>query len=212
MRRVRKALLAAALVLTTTGCGAAETAARPERAGVLGGWQTAGCAFARTAKYTVRGHVRTPVTPPALATAMERIDRGGRDQHADRYSGIEVDQKRVRAVVYRVPSARFDDFVRSSAEDACILVRDSAHALAELDDWHDRIVADLHYWGDQGVRIVTVGSRHDGVGVEIGTRDLDEARLMLPARYGIGAPLVFVEEGPVTPVSSGRKVVPESGG
>ncbi|MEU4687347.1 hypothetical protein [Actinoplanes sp. NPDC023714] len=212
MRRVRMALAAAVLVLSAAGCSVAEPADRPERAGLLGGWQTAGCAFARAPKYAVRGHVRTPITPPALATAMERIDRGGRERHAARYSGIEIDQKRVRAVVYRVPSARFDDFIRRNAEDACILVRDSAHAVAELDGWHDRVVADLHYWGGQGVRIVTVGSRHDGVGVEVGTRDVDEARLMLPARYGTAAPLVFVEEGPVTPVSSGRKTVPESGG
>ncbi|WP_433834200.1 hypothetical protein ACQP2E_35780 [Actinoplanes sp. CA-015351] len=195
------------------GCGALDGAGRPpERAGLVGGWRTAGCAFARSPQYTVTGKVRVPVTPPVLSDAMERIDQGGRDRFAERYSGMEIDQKRVRAVVYRVPSAGFDDFVRSSAEDACIVVRDSAHAVAELTGWQERVVADLHYWVDQGVRIVTVGSRHDGVGVEIGTRDIDQARLQLPERYGAEAPLVFVEEGPVLPLTSGRKVVPEAGG
>jgi hypothetical protein len=214
MRRLRvvRLVAATALVLGSAGCGAFETADRPERAGVVGGWRTAGCAFARAPQTAVRGHVRTALTPPGLAAAMERIDRGGRDTYAGRYSGMEIDHLRVRAVVYRVPSAGFDDFVRSTAEDSCILVRDSAHAIAELDEWHDRVLADLHYWDGQGVRIGTVGSRHDGAGVEVGTRDIDLARQMLPARYGAAAPLVFVEEGPVTPLSSGRKTVPEAGG
>ena len=42
-------------------------------------------------------------------------------------------------------------------------------SLAELTEWHDRIVADLPAWQADGVRISTVSARHDGVGVEIGT-------------------------------------------
>lgn len=224
MRRDRIAglLIAAALVLTAPGCGAFDAldglggigrADRPDRTGPLGGWNTAGCAFARSPRHTVvAGNVRTPFPPPRLAAAMERIDSGGRERFPQRYSGIEIDQKRVRAVVYRVPSAGFDDFVRRSAEDSCIVVRDSAHAVAELTGWNDRIIADLHYWEGQGVRIVTVGSRHDGAGVEIGTPDIDQARRLLPARYGVAAPLVLVEEGPVTPLTRSRPSAPGSGG
>jgi hypothetical protein len=92
------------------------------------------------------------------------------------------------------------------------VVRDAAHAVAELGAWQNRVVADLPYWTARGVRIVAVGSRHDGVGVEIGTRDFDRARRTLPARYGAEAPLVFVEEGPVTPLTSSRPLSPGMGG
>jgi hypothetical protein len=154
-----------------------------------------------------------PVTPPALAAAMARIDRGGRTEHTDSYAGLEVDQQRVRAIVYRVPSAEFDDFVRNSAEDTCVVVRDAAHALAELTAWHDRIVADLRMWGDRGVRISTVGARHDGIGVEVGTPDVTRTRIELFTAYGRRAPLVFVEEGPVTPLTSPTvPTVPQPGG
>jgi hypothetical protein len=136
---------------------------------------------------------------------IQRIEQGGRMRFRDSYAGIEVDQLRVRAIVYRVPSAgnEFDAFIRRAAENTCIVVRDAAHAVAELGTWHDRVVADLSFWTARGVRIVTVGSRHDGAGVEIGTRDVDLARRELPAHYGAEAPFVFVEEGPVTPLTSG---------
>ncbi|WIM96016.1 hypothetical protein ACTOB_008169 [Actinoplanes oblitus] len=203
MSRLGRLLLAGALMIG--GCGEFEGADQPAAPGLAGGWRTAGCEFSRAPEHTVLGGVRMPVTPAPLRAAMERIEQGGRTRFRDSYAGIEVDQLRVRAIVYRVPAgaAEFDDFIRHAAEHSCVVVRDAAHAVAELADWHDRVVADLAFWTARGVRIVTVGSRHDGAGVEIGTRDVDRARRELPAHYGAQAPLMFVEEAPVTPLTSG---------
>ncbi|MDI6099852.1 hypothetical protein QLQ12_14725 [Actinoplanes sp. NEAU-A12] len=198
--RVVRLLLAGVFVMTVPGCGEGGGDDSAQRTGLTGGWRTAGCEFSRPAQYTTSGGRRVPVTPPRLAAAMERIDRGGRERFADSFAGIEVDQAKVRAIVYRVPSAAFDDFIRGSAEDSCIVVRDAAHGAAELTEWHDRVVADLPYWTSQGTRITTVGSRHDGAGVEVGTRDPDSARRGFRDRYGDEAPLVIVEEGPVRPL------------
>ncbi|GIE83584.1 hypothetical protein [Actinoplanes regularis] len=203
MHRVRLGRLLLAGMLMISGCGEFESADQPESAGVVGGWRTAGCEFSRALEYVERGGVRMPITPAPLAAVMERIEQAGRLRFAESFAGIEVDQPRVRAIVYRVPagSAEFDDFIRHTAENNCVVVRDAAHAVAELDTWHDRVVADLAFWTAQGVRIVTVGSRHDGAGVEIGTEDVERARSEMPAHYGTGAPLIFVEQGPVTPLA-----------
>ena len=181
--------------------------------GLVGGWTTAGCEFARTPEtVTVGGHTM-PATPAALTAAMNRIDQGGRADHAASYAGLEVDQQRVRAIVYRVPSATFDDFIHQAAEDTCVFVRDAPHSLEELTAWQDRVVADLPAWGARGIRISTIAARHDGAGVEIGTQDVDLARRDLPRQYGRTAPLIFVEEGPVTPrPRPGIPTAPQAGG
>jgi hypothetical protein len=209
--RILPLLLAA--VLMTAACDDPSEAARSTEPGLTGGWATAGCEFHREPLTTTVGGVTMPATPPALDAAMARIDQGGRAHHPDSYAGLEVDQQRVRAVVYRVPSAEFDDFVRQSAQDSCVLVRDAAHGLTELTAWHDRIVADLPMWADRGVRISTVGARHDGIGVEVGTQEVARTHDELVAAYGERAPLVFVEEGPVTPLASPTMPkVPQPGG
>ncbi|MFI1991301.1 hypothetical protein [Actinoplanes sp. NPDC020271] len=211
MHRVRLGRLLLAGVLMISGCGEFESADQPDPPGAAGGWRTAGCQFSRAAEFVERGGFRMPVTPASLAAAMERIEQGGRLRFPDSFAGIEVDQQRVRAIVYRVPTAstEFDDFIRETAESNCVVVRDAAHAVAELGDWHDRVVADLAFWTVRGVRIVTVGSRHDGAGLEIGTRDLAKARAEMPAHYGGDAPLIFVEQGPATPLTDAWVVMPE---
>jgi hypothetical protein len=210
--RLRIALLLGP-VLVTAACGGPSAAARPEPTGLTGGWRTAGCEFHREPLTMTVGGQPMPVTPPKLDAAMARIDSGGRAKYARSYAGLEVDQMQVRAIVYRVPSAAFDKFVRNSAEDTCIVVRDAPHGLAELTAWHDRIVADLPMWAERGVRISTVGARHDGVGVEIGTPDVELARRELPAAYGKEVPLVIVEHGPVTPFApSTMPQAPQPGG
>lgn len=210
--RVVRLLAAGTLALTGTGCTQFRGAAAPERVGLTGTWRTAGCEFSRSPQHRMVGGIRMLVTPARLNAAMDRVERGGREHFPASFAGVEVDEIRVRAIVYRVPSAAFDDYVRYSAEDSCVVVRDAAHTRTELDTWHDRVVADLPYWTARGLRIVSVGSRNDGVGVEIGTRDFDRARRELPARYGPEAPLVFVEEGPIAPPASGRPVAPGTGG
>jgi hypothetical protein len=209
--RIVGLLLAA--VLVTAACGDPGEAARSGEPGLTGGWATAGCEFHREPLTTTLGGVTMPATPPALDDAMARIDRGGRADHPDSYAGLEVDQQQVRAIVYRVPSAEFDDFVRLSAQDTCVVVRDAAYGLTELTRWHDRVVADLPMWADRGVRISTVGARHDGVGVEVGTQDVSRTRDALVAAYGPKAPLVFVEQGPIQPLAARTvPVVPQPGG
>ncbi|MEU4216233.1 hypothetical protein [Actinoplanes sp. NPDC026623] len=193
---VRLLLLGA--VLVTSACGEPEA---PEP-GLVGGWTTAGCEFSRAPETVNVGGRALPSTPAPLAAAIARIDAGGRADHAASYAGLEVDQQRVRATVYRVPSAAFDDFIRFSAQDTCIVVRDAGHGLAELTALHDRIVADLAAWEAEGVPISTVVARHDGSAVEIGTPDVDLARIELPRRYGTAAPLAFVEQGRVVPMAA----------
>src|SRR3954463_843340 len=158
-------------VLVTGSCGEPKLPAP----GLTGGWTTAGGEFARQPETVTVGHRVLPATPAALEAAMARIDAAGRAHHAASYAGLEVDQERVRAIVYRVPSAAFDDVIRLTADNTCIVVRDAAHSLADLGGWHDRIVADLRAGQAEGVRISSVGARHDGVGVEVGTRDIARA-------------------------------------
>ncbi|GAA1599399.1 hypothetical protein GCM10009828_026820 [Actinoplanes couchii] len=198
--RVVRLLLAGALVMTAAACGEGD-GFRADGAGPTGDWRTVGCEFSRPAQYTTSGRHRMLVTPPGLAAVMERIDRGGRERFADSFAGLEVDQEKVRAVIYRVPSGDFDDFVRASAGDECVVVRDAAHPLSELTTWHERVVADLAFWSAQGLHITTVGGRHDGSGVEVGTRDLEPTRRALLGRYGEHAPLIFVAEGPFRPLA-----------
>jgi hypothetical protein len=191
--------LALGAILMIGGCGEPDDEAFTP--GPSAGWSTAGCEIARQPESITVGGLTMATTPAALDAAIARIDQGGRQDFKDSYAGVEVDQDRVRAVLYRVPSARFDDFIRQAAGNTCIVVRNAPHSAADLSVWHDRVVADLSFWTARGIRIVTIGARHDGTGVEVGTQDGDRARLELPARYGSRAPLVIVEEGPVRPFS-----------
>jgi hypothetical protein len=193
------AALLLGVALMTGACGS-EHGAEASEPGLTGGWSTAGCEFSRMPQTVTMGDSTMPVTPPELDAAMARIDQGGRTDHADSYAGIEVDQEQVRAIVYRVPSATFDDFIRRTAENTCITVRDAAHALTELATWQDRLVADLPTWTARGVQIFTVGTRHDGAGVEVGVKDVTQAKDQLLARYGRHAPFIFVEQDPVRPM------------
>jgi hypothetical protein len=206
-------LLLPGVLLMTAACGDESRAASSARLPPTGEWSTAGCAMPRSPQVTTMGGSTVPVTPPALEAAIARIEEGGRNRFPDSYAGLEVDQRQVRAIVYRVASAAFDDFVRITAEDACVVVRDAAHSSAELTAWQDRIAADLGRWGERGVRISSVGARHDGAGVEIGAQDVAAARRELPAYYGAAAPLVFVEQGPVTPMPApGQRQAAQPGG
>jgi hypothetical protein len=195
-------LLVLGALLMIGGCGDADEGPATDQPGLIGGWSTAGCELVRLPEHVTIAGVTMPATPAKLDAVMARIDQAGRGDFADSYAGLRVDQRRVRAIVYRVPSAAFDDFIRRTAEDTCIVVRDAAHSAIDLAYWHDRVLADLAYWTEQGVRIATIGARHDGTGVEVGSRDVARAKRELPARYGTRAPLVFVEEGPIVPLTS----------
>jgi hypothetical protein len=191
-------LLALGAILVMGGCGEADHGpAAADQPGLTGGWSTAGCGVDRLVEQGAM-----PATPAKLEAVMARIEEAGRGEFADSFAGLEVDQPRVRAIVYRVPSAGFDDFIRRSAEDVCVVVRDAAHSAVDLAYWHDRVLADLAYWTDKGIRIVSIGARHDGTAVQVGTRDVGRAKTELLSRYGDRAPLLFVEEAPVRPLRS----------
>lgn len=182
-------------------------------AGIIGGWETAGCEFARTPATVTRGGRTLPATPPELAAAMQRVDSGARSAHAGSYAGIEVDQPNVRAIVYRVPDAALDDFIRNAARNTCVQVRDARYSSEELAVWQRVLEADLPAWRYRGVRISSVGARHDGAGLEIGTPDLDNTRYELRLHYGQAAPLIFVATGPVaTSPTAGFPLAPQPGG
>ncbi|GIM96012.1 hypothetical protein [Paractinoplanes toevensis] len=187
------------IALVIGGCGDPDGEV-VDAPGLTGGWATGGCGVERTPEHVTVSGVTVPTTPAGLEAVMNRIEQAGRVQFTDSYAGLEVDQELVQATVYRVPSATFDDFIRKTAEDTCILVRDAAHSAVSLAVWHDRVVADLPFWSHEGVPIVSIGARHDGTGVEIGTRDVAKARTALLARYGSRAPLVFVSADPVRPL------------
>ena len=192
--------VALGVVLVMGGCGDPGDGEIVDSPGPTGGWSTAGCGVERTPGHITVGGVTVPTTPPKLEAVMGRISQAGEGEFAASYAGVEVDQERVRAIVYRVPSAAFDDFIRNAAEDLCVVVRDAAHSTKDLAVWHDRVLADLPYWTDRGVRIVSIGARHDGSGVEVGARDVEQARSELLARYGARAPLIFVAADPVRPL------------
>jgi hypothetical protein len=187
-------------VLMTGACGN-ETGPAEAEPGLTGGWSTAGCEFSRVPRTMTMGNTTTPVTPPELEAAMARIEEAGHTDHADSYAGLEVDQDQVRAIVYRVPSAAFDDFIRRTAENTCITVRDAAHPATELAAWQDRLVADLQTWTAEGVQIHAVGARHDGTGVEVGVQNAPQAKDQLLSRYGQSAPLIVVEQAPIRPMA-----------
>ena len=190
--------LALGAILMIGGCGDPDDEAFTSSPA---GWSTPGCELARQPESITVGGLTMPTTPAALDAAIARIDQGGRKDFKQSYAGVEVDQRHVRAFVYRVPSADFDAFIRTAAETTCIHVRDAPHSAADLAVWHDRVVADLSFWTARGIRIVTIGARHDGSGVEVGTQDPERARLELPAHYGRRAPLVIVDQPPVQPFS-----------
>jgi len=215
--RRRGVFLAVGLALVTGACGDPTESGAPEPGGLTGGWSTAGCEVSRRVETMTMGGVTMPVTPADLAAAMARIEEAGRTEYAESYAGLEVDQLAVRAIVYRVPSAAFDDFIRRTAENTCIHVRDAAHHHTELAAWQDRVTADLPAWSTHGLHIFTLSARHDGAGVEVGVRDVAGAREQMLSRYGHSAPLIFVEQGPVTPLSPGEPpvtppTVPQPGG
>ena len=197
--RIRIGLgLGLGVVLVMGGCG---DPVDEEQTPQSGGWRTVGCEMAQVPQHVTVGNATMPATPPALRAAMDRIGAAGRGEFADSYAGLEVDEERARAVVYRVPSEAFDDVIRRAAGHACIEVRDALHSGNDLAGWHDRVVADLPFWSHRGVRIVSVGARHDGSGVEIGAIDVDKTRQELTDRYGARAPLVFVAQAPVRPLN-----------
>lgn len=210
-RAVGPALALALPVLLVSGCAAridgggpgsgdGESPSTGNDSSTLNEWRTDGCRTARSPQMVETAGARMPVTPADLDAVMGQIEHEGRARFAESYAGLEVVPEQVRTIVYRVPSAPFDVFVREVAGDTCVVVRDAAYSAVQLAALADRISADLDYWRERDVRINTVGPRHDGSAVQVGTEDVARARVELPKRYGVRPPVVVVEEAPVVPL------------
>lgn len=163
-------------------------------------WRSDGCG-ARRAPEQVRSVTgELLVTPADLAAVLARVESAGRAEFPDSFAGLEVDQAEVLGIVHRVPSADFDAFLRAEGAGVCLVVRDARHDLRTLLSLQERIVADLGYWRDAGIEIGVVSSRHDGSGVEVGTRQVAQAQERLPQRYGPDVPIFVRDEAPPRPL------------
>ncbi|MFI5840705.1 hypothetical protein ACIA8K_13445 [Catenuloplanes sp. NPDC051500] len=163
-------------------------------------WRTGGCGRRRVPEQVQSVTGALPVTPADLAAVLARVESAGRVDFPDSFAGLEVKQTEVLGIVYRVPSADFDAFLRAEGAEVCLVVRDARHDLRTLLTLQERIVADLGYWRDAGIEIGVVSCRHDGSGVEVGTRQVAEAEEQLPRRYGPEVPVFVRDEAPPRPL------------
>jgi hypothetical protein len=191
------------LVGLIVGCagqqdGGEAEAAAPASAGTE--WRSDGCATPRSPVVTHTAGVDMPLSDEQVEALVKKVTEAGQARFVAVYAGLEVMQGQVGLVVYRRPSADFDAYLRAQAGSQCVVVRDAAHSQAELQALANRISGDFAYWRDRGIAINTVGSRHDGSGVEVGTQDVAAARVELPKRYGTAVPIQVVEQGPVVPL------------
>ncbi|MDI1462464.1 hypothetical protein QEZ54_15945 [Catellatospora sp. KI3] len=205
-RRIRPGLPAAAaglaLIALLAGCAgqekdAAEAAAPPQFPAA----RTAGCDTDRplpspieTAGTIMYG---SDAELDSVLGVVQREAEGGR--FADVYGGIEVVPEKGEAIIYRVPSADFDAYVRSVAGQECIHLRDAAFSQAALLKLTNRISDDNKYWRGQGIEINVTGPLPDSSGVRVGVTKVDpKVQQRLVERYGAQIPITVVQEGPAS--------------
>ncbi|GAB7041898.1 MULTISPECIES: hypothetical protein [Catenuloplanes] len=164
-------------------------------------WRTEGCGARRAPERVEAVTGAMLVTPADLATVLARVESVGRSQFPESFAGLEVDQAAVLGVVYRVPSADFDAFLRAEGTTVCLEVRDARHDLRTLLTLQERVVADLGHWRAAGIEIGVVGCRHDGTGVEVSTQQVAQAEDQLPRRYGREVPIFVRDEAPPRPLT-----------
>jgi hypothetical protein len=139
-----------------------------------------------------------PDNQTELNLIAERIQPHAQEQFEDVFAGVEVTPDNNRVLVYRKPSASFDDWIRKSFAPSCIEVHDARHSAKELNALIDRINQDMEYWADQGIDINELGAKHDGSGIIVGVNgdDVDKAKQAMPARYGSDIALLIEGGGP----------------
>jgi hypothetical protein len=196
-------LLLVGLIGGCAGQQGGDAPGAPDQAGAppppAGEWQTAGCATPRSPMVTQTAGVTMPLSDERLDSLIKKVQGAGPARFGAVFAGIEVVPEQVRMIVYRKPSAEFDAYLRAEAGDECVIVRDAEHSQAELMALVKRITADMSYWRGRGIAINTVGPKHDGSGVEVGTQNI-AAQVELPKRYGGAVPIKVVEQGPVRPL------------
>jgi hypothetical protein len=130
------------------------------------------------------------------------VDQLGRERFPAHYAGLELLAGQV--VVYRKASTDFDQALRALHLPVQVVARDALYSAAELQLLVERIRGDSAYWQGVGVPINTVGPRHDGTAVEVGTEDPDQASRLLSERYGAVPPVVVIRARPVlAPIPTG---------
>lgn len=129
--------------------------------------------------------------------AAAKVDQLGRERFAAQYAGLEIGADQL--IVFRKPSAAFDDAVRAQKLDVPVDLRDAPYSAAELQALADRVAADVDYWQGRGIEISSIGARQDGTAVEVGTPQPDKLAPLLPGRYGATPPAVAVQIGPIAP-------------
>jgi hypothetical protein len=142
-------------------------------------------------------------SPAAQQTAAEdaamQVDRMGRERFPDVYAGVELREQRV--LIFRLPSAPFDQAVRELQLPAEHELHDAPYSARVLEELAQRVVADIEFWKGQGIQIMSVGSRPDGTAVEVGTPQAAQLAPQLPGRYGTNPPALAEPIGPVAPAN-----------
>ncbi|MBV1850224.1 hypothetical protein [Catellatospora tritici] len=191
-----------ALIALLAGCAgqekdAQEAAAPPKFPSA----QTAGCDAVRPVPSPIEtaGSIMysTPAELDNVLGVVQREAEGGR--FADVFGGVEVVPEKGEAIIYRVPSADFDAYVRSVAGQECIHLRDAAFSQAALLKLTNRISDDNKYWRGQGIEINMTGPLPDSSGVQVGVTKVDpKIQQKLVERYGAQIPITVLEQGPVS--------------
>src|SRR5262249_35456761 len=101
------------------------------------------------------------------------------------------------------PLKDLDNWVLRDFRAECVELVDAAHSAAELQALVDRITNDIDSWEQTGIRISEVSPRFDGSAVEVGTVDVDKARVELPRRSGTPIAIVVIDQARPQPAGPG---------
>lgn len=188
---------AVATALALTGCG--EGGEAPESAAEM---RTDGCAnVSAPAPLVTAGATMYPTTE-GLNSVLTQLQQRGEDEFADSFAGLQVVPEQGYAIVYRVPSATFDQMVKTISTGQCVHIRDAPYTAKALRGLAEKIGGDFEYWRAQGIQVNSVGPLHDGSAVEVGVEKsaLDRAKVELPKRYGLTPPMKIVEGAAAVPM------------
>ncbi|MGE3285751.1 MAG: hypothetical protein AB7J32_06555 [Pseudonocardia sp.] len=143
-----------------------------------------------------------PAAPaaPAASDAASEVDRWAHERFPQVYAGVQTEDTRV--LVYRKPSAEFDAALRELQLAVPAAALDAPYSAPELAALASRVVADIPYWRTQGIDVVSVGARHDGTAVDVGTPQPGQLAPLLPGRYGTAPPARAEPLGPLAPIGS----------
>ncbi|MGD9527179.1 hypothetical protein [Pseudonocardia sp.] len=165
-------------------------------------WRTAAVAaclvLAAVPSCASAGATQPPPAAPAgaAADAAGEVDRWARERFPQLYAGVATEDARV--LVYRKPSAEFDAALRELRLPAPTVPLDAPYSAPELEALASRVVADIPYWREQGIDVMSVGARYDGTAVDVGTPQPERLAPLLPGRYGTTPPAQAEAIGPIT--------------